>query len=585
MASEFWEGFGTSVALLALPLAILIVPISNHVRRSRVVSYALTVPILAVVAIDLVSLVRNLSDFPVPSNNIFVLNEILAPAAGRVPDANFIPQYTTLFGWAFVPFRHLLSAYSLATMVVIVLSCLSVAAVVFAVILGRSCMPARSLWLAGALVVPLAAVTAFHSAIDSSIGSYLQDLPIRMFPAMLYSLLAVGSLSALLQRSLRKVSIFSLGLLAGLMAWNSQDFGIAVAVAYAIVLQIAARGSLRKPATLLWLSGCVPGLILYPMWTIVIGHPVRFKDLALTARSFSGGFASSPIQIPGPVLFVLPVILGSVAVGGCLLWRTATGSIRPPRHQQRAIVTLAFVGAWSTAGFVYYLDRSYASGQLQLFLLPVGVCLCALLSLAQTIMPLTKTRFVSTRGAHTRAGQDGHLRSRGKWLLPVTLPIAVGFGAMLQTPNPSVSLSALRQPPSSIGFLAAVPVQAVELAVAYAHKHGGGEVGYFGSNASYLELSAGVDPRILFDDPTDFELSNAAHQLGCDYIGDHPTRWLVVEPGAAILVGDTICGYYKALSVSGEQPDTVFKLQGSPVESRSAAPSSVTDHNRDAGRG
>jgi len=564
MTAEFWDGFGTSVALVALPLAILIVPLSNHIRRSRVVSYVLTVPALTLVAFDLVSLIRNLSDFAVPSNNIFVLNEVLAPAAGRVPDAGFIPQYTTLFGWALVPFRHLLSAYALASMAVITLSCMSIAAVVLAIILGRSCMPERSLWLAAALTVPLTTVTAFHSAVDSSIGSYLQDLPVRMFPAMLYSLLAVSSLVALLRHSLRKVSIVCLGLLAGLLAWNSQDFGIAVAVAYGVVLQIAARGPLRKPATLLWLGGFLPGLILYPLWTIAIGHPVRFKDLALTARSFSGGFASSPIQIPGPVLFVLPVILGSVAVGGCLLWRAASGSIKLPGFQERAIVTLAFVGAWSTAGFVYYLNRSYASGQLQIFLLPVGVCLCALLSLAQGVMPLRKTRLSSTRAAHLKGRQRTHLKSRGIWLLPLTLPVAVGFAAMLQSPNPSISLDALRHPDSSIGFLGTAPVQEVSRAVTYARTHGGGELGYYGADANFLELTTGVVPRILFDDPSDFLLSNAADQLGCDYLVDDPTRWLVVVPGTVNLLGKNICGYYKSLSVPGEAPDTFFRLKEHP---------------------
>jgi len=227
---------------------------------------------------------------------------MLAPAAGRVPGANFVPLYTTLYGWAIVPFRHLLSVNGLANMATIILSCLSVLALVLAVVLARRTLPARSLWLAVGLTVPLATVTVLHGNIYSSIASVLQELPIRIFPAMLYSVIAVDSLVALLQHSVRKVSLISLGLFAGLMAWNSQDFGLAVAVAYGIVLQIATRGDVRKRARILWLSGLVPGVLLYPLWTLAIGHPIQLKYLNLISprvttgwrRGAPGGLASQP---------------------------------------------------------------------------------------------------------------------------------------------------------------------------------------------------------------------------------------------------------------------------------------------------
>jgi len=558
MTPPYWEGFGTSVALLSLPLAFLIIPVSTWVGRSRFRSRAVAVPLLALATVDLLSFFRDLSNFSVAANNTFVLNEVLAPAAGRVPGANFIPQYTTLFGWGILPFRHVVGTNALADLAIIMLSCLSILSVVLAVVLGRRCLPKRSLWLALGLIVPLVTVTAIHNAVTSSIGSILQDLPVRMFPAMLYSVIAVESLVALMRHSVRRSSIIALGMLAGLMAWNSQDFGIAVALAYALVLQVAARGSFRKRATILWLYGLAPGLLLYPVGAAVIGHPINFRYFALTARSFSAGFASSPIQIPGPVMFVLPVILGSVAVGGSLLWKIVEQATTTSKALDHAVVTLAFVGTWSTIGFVYYLDRSYASGQLQLFLLPVGVCACALFSLCRSAIA---------------SGSDGPgssvlspLRHGALWVLPVTVPIVVGFAAILQTPSPSTSLDALEHPPPSIGFLATVPTQNVRVALTYIKSHGGGSVGYFGSSANYLKLSTGVTPRILYDDPSDFQLSPAAHRAGCAYLRKNPTKWLVTVPYVTLYVGPTICHDYRPLQVPGEAPRTVFKLYNSLVK-------------------
>jgi hypothetical protein len=552
----FWEGFGHSAAVLSVLVALFIIPLVAHARRSKRLSNVLATLVLGLAAIDAIGLIRDVDNFAIVSNNRFVLNEVLAPAAGRVPDANFVPQYTTLFGWSIVPFRHLLSANDLANLATITLSGLGIVAVILAVVLARRTLPERSLWLAVGLTVPLVAVTGAHNTTNSSLASLFQELPIRMFPAMLYSIIAVESLVAVMRQEIRKVLLVSLGVLGGVIAWNSQDFGIAVVITYGAVLQICARGDLRKRATLLWIEGLLPGLLIYPLWTLAIGHPVQFKYLALTARSFGGGYGSAPIQIPGPVLLVLPVLLGSAAVGGFLVWKAQSGFEGQAPCQQRATVTLAFVGAWSIVSFPYYINRSYASGQLQIFLLPFGVCCCALLSLCHT----------TSSDTGRPIGEDllSYLKHDALWLLPVALPIAVGFAAVLQTAAPTVTWRALRDPPAEIGFLTTPPRSRVLLAVAYAQTHGGGSVGYLGPDANYIALSTGVQSRMLYDDLADFQISPAARRLGCEYVRHKPTSWLVTVSSAIRVIGVRICGPYAAQSVPGLPPNTMFKLKASP---------------------
>lgn len=548
LTTHFWEGFGIAVALVALTIALVVGPVDARVRRSPLLASSLAAVALALAASDAVSLVRDLGDFANAYNNDFVLNEVLAPAAGRVPDATFVPQYTTLYGWIVFPFRHLLSATALANLATILLSCLGIAALVLGAIIARRTVPGRSLWLAVGATVPLAVVTAHHGELSSSIGSLLQELPVRMFPALLYVLFAVRSLVALLRQSVRRTSLVVLGVAAGVIAWNSQDFGVALALAYGIVLQFAGRGVARRRATRLWLTGLVSGLALYPFLAFATGHALKVSYLGVAPRSFAGGFGSLPMQIPGPVMLVFPVLLASACMGLSRLWIGPETLARRPSHQQDALVTLALVGVWSVGCFPYYLNLSSASGQLQTFLLPFGICAVALFGLS---------RPPPSGGTAPRL-----LRRAGGvlWRLPIVIPVAVGLAAVLQTPSPSAAIDQLAHPPAAVGFLTTLYDGEVSRAERYVHTHGGGTLGYFGPNANFLRLLVGVKPRILYDDPADFALSRTARRLGCQFMRRHPTTWLVLGPLSDQYVGADVCGIYRPEQLPGEARNTFFEL-------------------------
>ena len=573
----YWEGFGVSIALLTLSISLLVVPVSTRLivhdsnwdtTKSRILSVCLNVVMSAVAITVALSFLRDLSDLTDANNNSYILNEVLAPAAGRVPAADFVPQYTSLLGWIVVPFRHFTSASQLADSTSIMVSCLGIVAVVLSVILARNCFPRRSTWIVLAIIIPLAGVTVRHFGLpystiflngkDSSIASAFQEYPLRMFPAMLYSIGGVGSLVSLMENSVRKVLLISLGVLAGLMIWNSQDVGLAVVFAYIVLLLIATRGAIRRRATALWCSGLAFGLALYPLWTFLIGHPLHWAYFGLAARSYGAGFGAALMQVPGPVLLVLPALIGSAVVGVVLLWHTTDSNWVRPRHRSHAIATLAFVGAWSVASLPYYVNRSYASGQLQVFLLPFSVCCCALLSLC---LPAT------SEANDFRSDFVAFLKKKALWLLPVTLPIAVGLAAALQLPNPSAALYGLMHPSASSGFSAIVQKQAVPSRViatvkAYVKDHGGGVVGYFGPDANYLALADNLQPRILYDVPGLFQYSSTALKLGCEYVRHDPSPWLIVAPGATSFAGPNICGKYESWSIPGAPRGTLFKLHG-----------------------
>jgi hypothetical protein len=243
-----------------------------------------------------------------------------------------------------------------------------------------------------------------------------------------------------------------------------------------------------------------------------------------------------------------------------MLWKAAREQQTQALHHQYAIVTLAFVGTWSTLALPYYVSESYASGQLQSFLLPLGVCLCGLLSLCYRAMPQESQGLGSALRLYARR--------RAVWLFPVSLSIAVGFGAILQTPYPSVAINGLTHPDKSNGFRSTLSADELSVARAYARSHGGGDVGYLGANANYVKLLTNAPPRILYDDPTDFALSRTAHRLGCQFVHQHPTRWLVVPwtiylslAPATYVLGKRICGIYEPWPLRHELSNTFFKLR------------------------
>ncbi len=545
-----WEGFGVPVAIAAVLLAVVLWRGLERIETSRTLRVVLTAAIGLVAFIDLASLVRTLSNFFEPNDNQYVLNEVLAPAAGKVPGATFVPQYVNLYGWLLVPLRHFMSPRGLAQSAMILLSVLGLLSVVLAVTIAYRAMSSPSFWFAAGVIVPLTCVTVMHGATPwSSIGSALQELPIRVFPAMLLSFLGLEELSRRRAGSVRTWRLPALGVLAGLIAWNCQDFGVAIVIAYSALLVVALPAAKLRKSLALWVAGVFGGLALYPLVTVLAGTPIRLDQIALFTRAYGSGFGADLVQVPGPVLVVLPLILSSVAVGWCLLWRQRRRVATGDAPNDRTVLTLALVGTWALGGFVYYLNRSYASGQLQILLMPCGVCAVALVSLA---------RDARSRVARSSPDHRALTRRMSFALLPAALIASLGFASMLQSPNPVRVFKDLADPPAGYGFAPRVTsLSTIHSVEAYVGTQGG-SLGYFGNNGNYIHLVTGLPDLLLYDDPGMLTTSPILLRAGCAYLVDHETTWIVVSANADSGNGPDICGSYFPVDVAGLPPRTLF---------------------------
>ncbi|HVZ32677.1 MAG TPA: hypothetical protein VG963_09645, partial [Polyangiaceae bacterium] len=257
--------------------------------------------------------------------------------------------------------------------------------------------------------------------------------------------------------------------------------------------------------------------------------PLEGRRVGWFVRHFGGGFGSEPIQIPGPVLLVLPLLVGctvtclaalraqgaTLAAGSWtklgLMARLATRSPRnapsePPLASaglspdllpvRQAALIGSYFGVFAIAAFPYYLNRSYASGQLQILLLPLGISLAATLQLIV--------------GSHEWEEQR---RSLGSLILRWS--IAVPIASLLLLPSPRHEWERLRGDHAETHWPGAKTAAIVALGQGWKRLGSYDTVGYFGTDGNYIEAMTGLHNVTVFNNPLDGSMSRPALQELC----------------------------------------------------------------------
>jgi hypothetical protein len=555
----FWSGFGLSAVIFTA----VALPFVWKVLDWKTVHWVLRAPlILAAIGItitDGISMFRPIYQVAIPANNIYILNEMLAQAANKIPDSNFMPLYEHMYGWLLKPFAHHFDANTLTAMACIILSVCSMLAVFFGVLIAYRALGRRSLTMAVLLVVPLACVTTYHNPLINLAGAF-QDLPVRIFPGMLMGALGIEELLRIRSGQVSPKRIAILGAVGGLAAWSDHDFAVeSVFVLSGLLLLSSGRRFSGWNPVLYFGGGLLLAVLAYPVVLALSGDPISLKELFYFQSLFGHGFGEYPIQIPGPVMFVLPLIIGSAAVGSYVMWqRRGIGNVERKRavYEERAALTAAYFGIWSIVAFTYYMNRSIASGQLQIFLLPTGVAASALAAMG--IRPASE---IWSRFRSLRSNKSGLITVTSLCgLLPVTVLCSLPLASSLQTANPGTAVRILVSPPSGTGFAwPPVDVLGKELkAFVRKNPHDRGSVSYFGPWSNYVTLVLGI-PTVTINDvpPSD---GTAADSLGCDFIRHHRTRILVLDSGTVSSYGPNVCDLYHLTKSAALAPWSVYAV-------------------------
>ncbi len=541
-----WEGFGVHVALAVLVLLLIFGAFvqSHHLSRRVRIGIAVIVGICCVC--DILGAIRTSDFLTYAENNQNEINDMLGPVIGRFPDSTYIPQYTALYGWLFFPLKSLLSPLALVGAMSIFLTLLDFTTVLLAVRLVRRVLGTGGYLLAAAIVVPITYVTSHQLGATSSIASLFQELPIRLVSGFVIIAIGLTDLVLLYRGTVRRRHLLFIGLVCGVITWNSQDFGLAATVVYGVMILVGGMPSVRRRSIGAWLVGLILGVASYPLFLLSIGSPLNVSFVAAVVKLFGSGLGAAPMQVPGPVLVVMPIIVCSAA-GGWALMRSRHRDGTPENTLvDQATITLAFVGTWSLLGLLYYVNRAYAEGQLQTMLLPCAVCIGALLSIAihsDEVRALWRQRPDLTRV---------QLSVKIK-LIPIGILVSLCFSSALLTADPVAAAKSLLNPPPTSGFTGAdLPtlLPAIRKAQAFTADRSG-KLSYLGESFNIVSLLTHVpSDAVLFPFPPE-DLAPAVVQIDCRYIQNHHTQWIVLSTLAVNVFGTGACGMYQPVALPG----------------------------------
>ncbi|MEI7540899.1 MAG: hypothetical protein WCJ89_05410 [Actinomycetes bacterium] len=551
LSYRLWLGFGPYTLIVALLLTPIVFRIIEWRSLNIAFKALLSLLFLANAVLVVPSFWQSAATVIDADHSEYVINELLAPLVGHWPYSDFIPQYQSFYGFLLKPFVGGMDAAQISNFALMSLTFLSFITIILGVFIAWNAIDRRSIALAVGLVVPFTALTQFptREGYLGSIAALLSGLSIRVFPG-----LALIALLILLMRKTsssstnkRAIAFLIFGFLAGVITWQSQDFGIAAVVTAFLTIAYAGSTKIVEIKTTVYaLIGFVPGFALYPIIAGAAGKSVNFKFFLFFARQFGSGFGAERMRTPGPVLYILPLIVLLVVVHGIYLYKSKKSTPESGDYSLNSLIGFAF-GLWSFFGFTYYLNRSYASGQMQVLFLPLSISLAAFVGILIKD-PVKSLVFGNLEKAFLFSPKS--IKERNfPWLLPLLLIISLPFATLLLTPNPSVEMKRIDEGKTAPRWPKATVLASVadaKIAAAYA-KQNKLSIGFFGASSYYVEKETGVQSLSILNSPFDLFMSRQTAQTSCDYIFKiNPDVIVVSDEGANLFQfeGKTLCNTY-----------------------------------------
>lgn len=553
LSNRLWLGFGPFVLLLTLIIANFVFNLLEWKSLTKV--WKLVIGSLLIVNLILVapSFWQSSKTVIDADHSEYVINELIAPLTGHWPYSNFIPQYQSFYGFLLKPFANSMNAAEISNLALIGLTILSYLTIGLGVFVAWQALDKRSVFLAIGLVVPFTTLTQFphREGYLGSIAALLSGLSIRVFPGLLLLVLLVQVLKK--YRGIfvvkRFISLGIIGFIAGIVSWQSQDFGIAAAITTFLIVTLAGSSKLFDFKSLLaTFIGFIPGFAIYPIIAAIAGHSINFNYFLFFARQFGSGFGAERIRTLGPVVIVLPLIVLLVVAHGIYLYKAKSAQSHETDSFLNSLIGFAF-SVWSFAGFTYYLNRSYASGQMQVLFLSLAISLSALVGifLKTTSIEIPKGFLFSTKNRDHKYFA---------WMLPLALIFSLPFATLILSPNPKIELARIDEgsvTPRWPKVTVIASVADAKAASKYARENNL-KIGFFGASAAYVQKESGVQSLSILNSPFDLAMSQQTIQVSCEYLAKiNPDVIVASDEGAALFQfeGKTLCNKYIQSDIPG----------------------------------
>lgn len=530
MSREHVMGFGLAVLVCSIPVLIVLRKYSIVVPAWLKVFLAMLCCYLVFIAS--ISFYQDRDSLIESQHSEYVLNELIAPRAGKVPYQDFVPQYTFLLAFITKAFPRNVGYLELIDFLVAFLTLTACLSLILAITLGTSFFEKKSNGLTWSIlvIVPLTSVTAGWGR-TSFVGpptTLLSGPSIRIFVGMALASLLFFSYRMEKQRNLTLTSwkIAWLGLFSGFASAINLDFGIAAALAMFFTCLIANsrtfKEAFRTVATFTFSFLAFWSLLLVVLNSLDI-EPKR-QLFGWFIRQFGGGFGSVPISYPGPVMYAFPVIFSCVTYFSMVLFkRTRVFQVDDILEWRlgRSVIVLTFLSLWTLFSTPYYLNRSYHSGQMSTLYLPLSVCILGLLALSVA-----------------RSSNKSILNQAT--FIPL-LSVSIAVGAIWISPNPQIEIKRIQNlnpdgtvpRPEIRKLIIESSVLKQELSKRYS------SFAYFGEEGNIVELATGLNSANIYNNPLDMFQSEKAVQLSCDFISNlNVDALLISSNGVAAFAWD-----------------------------------------------
>ena len=553
LSNRLWLGFGPFVLLLMTLIFGYVFKVLEWKSLSKVWKVILALLFFTNSALAIPSFWQSAKVVIDADHSEYVINEILAPLNGYWPYSDFIPQYQTFYGFFLKPFVGSMNASQISDLIYMTLTFMTYLTIVLGVFIAWQALNRSSLILAIGLVVPFTALTQFptREGYLGSIASLLSGLSIRVFPGLLLLMVTIYVLNSYKgQTTSRRYSALAIvGVFSGLVSWQSQDFGLAASITAILVVAFASSPKLIEiKSVAAVISGLIPGFLIYPIAGVVSGHPINFDYFLFFARQFGSGFGAERMRTPGPVLVILPLIVLLVVAHAVTLHKSKASLEANSELYNSSLIGLAF-SIWSFAGFTYYLNRSYASGQMQILFLTIAISLAALVGVVIKVLEgdLPKGFILSRTNRSSK---------NFAWLLTLAVVFSIPFSTLILTPNPAVELARIDEGSSTPRWPKPTILASVvdaKAAAKYA-KANNLSIGFFGASAAYVEKETGVQSLSILNSPFDLAMSQQTIKVSCDYLARvNPDVIVASDEGAALFQfeGKTLCNVYIQQDVPG----------------------------------
>jgi hypothetical protein len=525
VVDSLWNGFGYEVLFTMLLLwlvGIIYINYKKGFKSLTFLKFPFFILLIGIYALSLWQSKNSIIDF---DHSEYILNESLALSSGNYPYSNFIPQYSILYNLITAPIANFVTATRQIELILLSMFIITILTIFLSIKIVNTSLKSNNHLVSFMLVVPLTLLTPGlgREWILGSISSSLSAIPNRMFPAILLFTLYFYVVLNMNNNKFLKIKMILVGILAGNILWQSQDFGLAAIISLFLTILFTNIYSLKIKVLQLknFVLGLTFGLSFYPIFLIASGKPLHLDYVAFFTRQFGSGFGSEPISSTGPVLLIFPIIFI------VMYFHFKINMFY--KDKRLDLLKNSFIGSYFSffilLTFPYFINRSITSGQLQIFLLPMSITLGALFG------TFLRIGFFQTVSSFIVSKRFPNLMVH----LPLLIILSLPFSALSLFPNPLIEIPRVLEkeqnlawPPKKLN----ITLNNIDKALLFSEEEKV-SVAYFGSLSNYIALEKQINVVNIFNSPLDFLISPHAYEKGCSSLLSNAPRFLILDYAAS----------------------------------------------------